>query len=147
MNRVNRTPEDPDRLNNESWKIGARSDASGPDYQLALRYAEETVRLAPNNFDFVNTLGAAQYRVKKRTDAVASLSRSNEHHSKTKEGGGPQPADLAFLAMAHQALGHAAEAQAFFRQLADVIKQDKWKANDEAKALFEEAKRTLATKP
>jgi tetratricopeptide (TPR) repeat protein len=146
MNRVSRTPADPRRLNDESWKIGVRSDASDPDYLLALREAQEAVRLVPDNFNYMKTLGAAQYRVKKYAEAIASLARSNEYHSTLKDAGGPQPADLAFLAMAEHALGHGAAAEKFLRQLTDVIKQEKWESNAEAKALFEETKRTLAKK-
>jgi WD40 repeat protein/serine/threonine protein kinase len=147
INRASHIPDDPERLNSGSRQITARADASSSEYRVALRAAEEAVRLSPENFDFISTLGAALYRVKSYGDAIATLSRSNEHHSKAKDAGGSQPADLAFLAMAHHALGHAADAQAFFRQLTELLKQDKWKLNDEARALFEETKRTLAKKP
>jgi WD40 repeat protein/serine/threonine protein kinase len=146
INRASRIADDPARLNLGSWQIVARADASSSEYRVALRAANEAVRLSPDNFDFINTLGAAQYRVRRYADAIAAFSRSNEHHSKLKDAGGPQPAELAFLAMAHHALGHAADAQAFFRQLTDLLKRDKWKLNDEARALYEEAKRTLAKK-
>ena len=135
------------RLNEASWKIAVRADASSSDYQLALRSAEEAGRLAPNDFNIVNTLGAARFRVKRYADAIAALSKSNEYHSKTKEAGGPQPADLAFLAMAHHALGHTAKAQELLRQLTDVLTQDQWRSDKDAMTLFEEAKRTLSKKP
>jgi hypothetical protein len=48
--------------------------------------------------------------------------------------------------MAHHALGHSALAQTFFRQLTELPTRDKWKDNDEAKALFKEAQQQLVKK-
>jgi serine/threonine protein kinase/tetratricopeptide (TPR) repeat protein len=137
--------EDANDLNNQSWQVAARPDAEKGDYRRALRWAEAAVKHEPENPNFVTTLGVLQYRNGLYRDAIATLVRSREANRRNENG--PQPSDLAFLAMAHQALGHAAEAQEYFRHLTDLLKQDKWKSDNEAKAFFEETKRTLARKP
>jgi serine/threonine protein kinase len=139
-----RLTENATNLNAQSWRVAVLRDAPKADCERALRWAQEAVELGPNNPDFLNTLGVLQYRNGLYKEAVATLTRSHEAYNRK---GTLQPADLGFLAMTHHALGNAAEAQAFFRRLTDVLKQENWKSNDEAKALFEEAKRTLATKP
>jgi tetratricopeptide (TPR) repeat protein len=137
--------EDADDLNDQSWRVAARPDAEKGDYRRALRWAEAAVKHEPENPNFVTTLGVLQYRNGLYRDAIATLVRSREANRRNENG--PQPSDLAFLAMAHQALGHAAEAQEYFRHLTDLLKQDKWKSDNEAKAFFEETKRTLPRKP
>jgi WD40 repeat protein/serine/threonine protein kinase len=139
--------DDPGQLNDASWKIVSQPNSHPEEYGRALRWAEAARRAAPTDFGIVNTLGVAQYRAKEYHKAITTLSQSNEYFSRGKEAGGPQAADLAFLAMAHQAVGHAAEAQAYFQQLAELVKQDKWKDNSEAQAFFKEAHERLSKKP
>ena len=145
INRASRIEENPTRLNEASWKIAVRADASSSDYQFALRAAKEAEVLSPYNYDIANTLGVAQYRVKSYADAIVTLSRSNDPYSYGVEE--RQATNLAFLAMAHHALGHTAEAQAFLRQLAELLKQDRWKSDKQANALFEEARQAMSKKP
>ena len=84
---------------------GSRPRAAGSDYERGLRLARTACRLEPDSGFFLNTLGVAQYRAGLAAEALATLTRSNALN-KEKE-----PADLAFLAMAHQRLGHSAKAR------------------------------------
>jgi len=60
---------------------------------------------------------------------------------------GTQPADLAFLAMAHQQLGHKEQAQATLVRLRGVMKQSRWAQDAEAQGFLREAEQVLKTKP
>jgi uncharacterized protein HemY len=132
-------------LNQESWSIAARPNAAAEEYRRALRWAEAAVGHEPKNPPFVNTLGVLQYRNGLYRDAITTLLRSHKANQSSKAG--PQPADLAFLAMAHQSLGQASEAQSFLGQLSELLKEDEWKTDDDANALFKEAQQRLAKKP
>jgi WD40 repeat protein len=82
-----------------------------------LRLAGAACRLDPDNGTHLNTLGLAQYRAGLVAEALATLTRSNTLN-KEKE-----PADLAFLAMAHQRLSQPAEARAMLERLRNVMRQ------------------------
>ena len=86
-------------------------------YQRGLRLAKAACRLEPDNGFYLNTLGVAQYRTGSVADALATLARSNTLN-KQKE-----PADVAFLAMAYQHLGHPAEARAMLDRLPELLRQ------------------------
>ncbi len=132
-----RHKEDPTKLNDASWKVVSRLDSPPGACQLALRWAAAACRIEPDNMLDVNTLGVARFRTGQFADAIPPLTRSHEQNSKSQQG--PQPADAAFLAMAHQALGHAGEAAAFFRELNELMKQDRWKNDAESVGFFKEA--------
>jgi WD40 repeat protein len=88
-------------------------------YQRGLRLAKAACRLERDNGSYLNTLGVAQYRTGSVADALATLARSNMLN------GQKEPADLAFLAMAHQLLSHSAEARAMLDRLSEVMLQRK----------------------
>ena len=90
----------------------------------------------------MNTLGVLQYRNGLYRDAIATLMRSHEAHRTSKTG--PQPSDLAFLAMAHHALGESDKAHDYLRQLTGLCDQPQWKANEEATGFLKEARQRLA---
>ncbi len=79
-------------------------------YRKALRYSEEACQLEPENGDLLSTLGVAYYRVGNYEKALDVLARSDKINALRYKGS--HPLDLAFLAMAHQQLGHAKEAEA-----------------------------------
>jgi tetratricopeptide (TPR) repeat protein len=137
--------ENGDELNTASWRVAVRPDAEKEDYRRALRWAEAAVRNQPENGMFVNSLGVLQYRNGRYRDAIATLLRSHEAHRNSKTG--PQPADLAFLAIAHHALGESDKAREYFRQLTSLCEQPAWKSNEEATGFLKEARRRLAAPP
>ena len=55
-------PESAGRLNEVSWSVVSRPDATPEAYRLALEQAETACRLEPENGLILNTLGVAQYR-------------------------------------------------------------------------------------
>lgn len=94
-------------LNDQAW-----TDANGPiiqrDPDRALILARRAVALLPDR-RFLNTLGLALYRVGQYAEAIPVLDQS------LATGTGDSAAyDLFILAMAHQKLGHASQARAYF---------------------------------
>ena len=68
-----------------------------------------------------------------RSDKINTL-RDNASH----------PLDIAFLAMAHQQLGHAKEAQAELERLRERMKDPRWARDAQARAFLHEAEELLA---
>jgi WD40 repeat protein len=108
-------PEDPAALNNASWSIVARRDASADAYRLALRRIERACQLRPDDGFLLNTLGVAQYRNALEHEALATLEHSNARN------GGREPADLAFLALCRFRLGRLDGARATLAVLREAI--------------------------
>jgi tetratricopeptide (TPR) repeat protein len=75
-----------------------------------LRQAEAACRLAPNDADYLNTLGVAYYRMEKYVEAVAALEKSLSGHAPM----GLDALDLYVLALCHYRLGNAAKARECF---------------------------------
>ena len=123
------------KLNGKSWLIVRRPDATPAEYQLALRQAEAACRGEPENGVYLNTLGIAQYRMHKYSEAIATLTRSEKLNTAALSG--PHPADLAFLALAHSNLGHNKEAQSYRQRLQDTAKQ-RWAGDPETQGFIRE---------
>ena len=113
-------PENPRALNELAWQIVKLPGGEISDYRKALRYSEEACELEPENGDFLSTLGVAYYRVGNYEKALDVLSRSDKINA--LKDNGSRPTDLAFLAMAHQQLGHAKEAEAGLQLLRERMK-------------------------
>jgi tetratricopeptide (TPR) repeat protein len=113
-------------------------------YRKGLRYSEEACQLEPQNGSFLNTLGVAYYRVGNFEKALEILARSNKINA-IKENGS-RPTDLAFLALAHQQLGHRKEAQATLQLLRERMTDPRW-AQDVGAAVFVREAEELLAKP
>jgi Flp pilus assembly protein TadD len=133
------------QLNNRSWSVVSKAGLTADQYQLALRYAEGARELAPDDGPILNTLGVAQYRIGKYAEAVATLFRSDELNSKSNDGS--EPADIAFLAIAHFQLGHTDRAHKLLEQLRQLMQTDKWKGNAECQGFFAEAVQIIIRTP
>jgi serine/threonine protein kinase len=133
---VEQGPENAPALNSRSRPIVRRPDAKAQEYQAALRQAEAACRVEPENWFYLNTLGVAQYRTGKYAETVATLTRSEKLHQERYSGF--SPADLAFLALAHDKLGHKAEAQAYRQRLREAVKQPRWATDAEVQGFLRE---------
>jgi tetratricopeptide (TPR) repeat protein len=89
------------------------SDPEIRDEKRGLELATLSVRLAPRDSDFWNTLGVAYYRAGNWKEAVNALQKSMEL------GKGGDVVDWLFLAMAHWRLGHKDEARKWYDRAAD----------------------------
>jgi WD40 repeat protein/Flp pilus assembly protein TadD len=140
--------EDFGRLNANAWGSVRHRHASKDAYARALSLSEAAVRLAPGDGTALNTLGIAQYRMGRYTDALATLTKSEKLNA-TKEGS--LPVDLAFLAMTQHQLGKKVEAKETLGRLRGTMKQPRWArdapfARDEA-GFLREAEELIEGKP
>jgi hypothetical protein len=103
--------------NQASWVLVRDPGRPAAIYERGLRLAKGACRLEPDNGKYLNTLGVAEYRAGLVAEALATLIRSNALNQEK------QPSDLAFLAIAHQHLGHPAEAREMLDRLRNVIRQ------------------------
>jgi WD40 repeat protein len=95
-----RTDDAPEHFDRASREVVRESDAPLALYRQALGWSQTACRLAPANGAYRTTLGIAHYRLGQHAEALAALTRAGELSQ------GPQPADLAFLAMVHHRLGN-----------------------------------------
>ena len=101
-------PKDPPELNKH-----ARIMAAGPltrrDPDRAVVLARLAVTLAPDQSQYLNTLGLALYGVGRYSEAINVLEQSPRAGRSE-----PDAFDLFFLAMAHHSLGHRGRARTCF---------------------------------
>jgi tetratricopeptide (TPR) repeat protein len=135
-------PENPETLNNLAGELVKLPGRAMSDYRKAVRYSEGACQLAPKNGLYLNTLGVAYYRVGNDEKALETLLRADSINKTQFQGS--IPADLAFLAMTQQRLGHAKEAQAELQRLRERMKDPGWAQNAEAQGFLREAEALLA---
>ena len=135
-------PENPEALNALAWDLVKQPGRAMSDHQKALRYSEEACRVEPKNSLYLSTLGVAYYRVGNYDKALETLQRSDQINKKQHDGS--LPANLAFLAMTQQRLGHAKEAQDHLQQLRQRMKDRAWADDAEAQGFLREAEALLA---
>jgi tetratricopeptide (TPR) repeat protein len=133
-------PENPEVLNQLAWKLVKLPGGEMSGYRKALRYSEEACQFEPDAY--LTTLGVAHYRVGNDDKALETLLRADKINQKQEKGS--IPADLAFLAMTQQHLGHAKEAQAELQRLRERMKEPDWAQNAEAQGFLREAEALLA---
>jgi WD40 repeat protein len=135
-------PEDLWALNNLARELVRLPGGEMSGYRKALRFSEEACQLEPENSDFVTTLGVAYYRVGNYEKALDVLSRSDKING--LKDNGSRPTDLAFLAMAHQQLGHSREAEAELKLLRERMKDPRAARVAGAPVFLREAEELLA---
>ncbi len=137
--------DNPRFLNLASRAVARRTGQARSAYERALKQAECACRLAPYLGAYQTTLGMAQYRAGKYGEAVDTLFRADQQN--TTAAPGSLAADLAFLAMAQHALGHADRAQATLSRLRKALEQPDRASDEDAKALLGEAELAIRSQP
>jgi WD40 repeat protein/serine/threonine protein kinase len=132
-------PEDTRLLNETSWNLVKAGNNSSEVYRRGLSYAETAARLEPEDLNTLNTLGVAQYRNSKYEDAIATLSHSDKQRKQ------PEPADLAFLAMAQHRRGQKEQALVTLKRLREAMKSRAHASNLEYQTFLKEAEETIAS--
>jgi tetratricopeptide (TPR) repeat protein len=130
-------PDDPLRLNLESWAIVKHPLLDSDLYRVALRKARAATLLAPENGLYLNTRGIAEYRLGRYDEALDTLSRSEQINVRVFSGG--HPADIAFIAMCMHHLGMAEGARNNLIRLQELMKQDPWNRNNECQLFVRDA--------
>jgi serine/threonine protein kinase/Flp pilus assembly protein TadD len=97
-------------LNGLAWKLVSSADLKLRNHAEGLKLARKAVKLAPNDGNYWNTLGAAHYRAGEWKAAIAALEKSMQLR---KVG---NSFDWFFLAMAHWHLGEKEKARTCFEQ-------------------------------
>jgi tetratricopeptide (TPR) repeat protein len=135
-------PEDPSALDVLARELVKLAGGEMSGYRKALRYSEEACQLQPEDGNFLATLGMAYYRVGNYEKALDVLARSDKINALKDKGS--RPTDLAFLAMAHQQLGHPKEAEAKLQLLRERMKDPRWERDTQAQGFLREAEELLA---
>jgi hypothetical protein len=124
-------------LNDAAWAIVRAAQNSADRYHWGLRLAEKAAGLNPKNGSILNTLGVAQYRAGRYPDALATLTRSQQMNAGPANAA--RVADLAFLALTEERLGHHAQAVAYLGRLRDELKKPAHARNTEGQDFLREA--------
>jgi superkiller protein 3 len=101
-------PKRTDAYNRLAWLFATCSEAKLRDPNQAVALAKKAVELAPNDWSYLNTLGAADYRAGDWKGAITALEKSME----LRNGGDSN--DWFFLAMAHGQLGQKVKAREWY---------------------------------
>ena len=176
LDAARKCPENPWLLNALARDLVMLPGGEMSGYRKASHYIEEACQLEPKNGLSLNTLGVAYYRVGNYEKALETLLRSDQINKaqfqlasaerpsmlwpprsdeiNKAQFQGSTAADLAFLAMTQQHLGHPKEAQAELQRLRERIKDPRWAQDDEARAscakrkhCWQSPRRPAASKP
>jgi WD40 repeat protein len=143
-----RTMEDPGRLFHAAWSVVRQPGRSRPDILRALHLLDTARRVAADDDflvrDLQHPLGIAQYRAGRYREAHETLTRAEAERAKRSSA--PLPAELAFIAMAHHRLGHAAEARAGLDALRSRMKDPEAAKDREFQAFLHEAEALIDTR-
>jgi tetratricopeptide (TPR) repeat protein len=136
-----RSSDDPQDLNNLAWTLAAApSFPELRDAPRAVELAEKAVELAPEVWDYWNTLGAARYRAGSWKAAIAALEQS------MALGGGGNSIDWFFLAMARWQMGEREEARQWYDRAVRWMGENPSDFDDELRHFRAEAEELLQIK-
>jgi WD40 repeat protein len=136
--------EDAVLLNNASWETVCISGRPASAYRLALRQAEAAARCFPDHPEYLNTLGIAQYRAGKVRQGLATLEGAEKRRAELAQG--PDPHNLAFLALTHWRLGHPHRAQAALRKCRALMRLPERSRDEDGKLFLVEAEAVCHTR-
>jgi WD40 repeat protein len=145
LEQARRRPMDAQRLNEAAWDVVRKPAPDAAARRRGLAMAEEAARLAPDDSLILNTLGVGLYRAGEYARALEVLTRAEQRNA--RRSATPQPADLAFLAMAAHRLGRPEQARDYLSRLRETMKRPEWArpgpAQDEARGFLREAEGLL----
>jgi dipeptidyl aminopeptidase/acylaminoacyl peptidase len=133
--------EDAEKLKERSWEVVRLSVGDPNAYRAALANAEKANTLEPNDPSIFNLVGAAQYRVGSYEDALKTLTKSEQILSAAGEE--PNPANMAFTAMALHQLGRPEQAKVALERLRSLLKDERFAQDEQAKAFLAEAEKLI----
>src|SRR5262249_17964160 len=141
LDLAERYRDEPARFRQASRAVGRHRDAGPALFRKALGWAQTARRLAPDDGSCWTALGLTQYRLGQCEEARKTLTRAEELNQANP---GDNLADLAFLAMAHQRLGHKAEAAMVLIRGRDLAKRRAGRMDEDALLFLREAETLLA---
>ncbi len=132
-------PNDAMTLNRLAWLLAASTDPKVQKPTQAVELAMKAVQLAPDNGDYLNTLGVAQYRNGHWETAIEVLKKSIELKEDLSSSSG------FFLAMSHWQLDEKTKARSWYDQSVEWMEKNQ--SNDQELHRFrEEAAKLLGVK-
>ncbi len=134
--------EDAETLNNEGWAVVSLPEKSIEEYQLALEKMQKASNLEPNDWNIINTLGVAQYRVGAYEDTLVTLREAEKRQADANEEA--EPANAAFIAMSLHQLGRAEEAQGALGRLRGLFDGGQFANDKKAQGYLIEAEKLFA---
>jgi WD40 repeat protein/serine/threonine protein kinase len=111
------------QLNEDAWTMVSNPQIESEAAASVLSKARRAVELDPDDPAIRNTLGVAHYRTGNYDEALKELAISSEGHAKK---GQQEPADWAFITMAHARLGHRRKARESMDKLRKLVKPGGW---------------------
>lgn len=127
-------------LNDRSWAVVSDRSARPDACASALKQAEEAVKLIPGDPNYWNTLGAAQYRAGRFSEALAAITRAGQLRK------ADSPEDMVFRAMAHHQLGEKAEAKKLLGDLQKMLGDSRYREDLDMLKLLHQAEDLIAPK-
>jgi tetratricopeptide (TPR) repeat protein len=111
-------PDWPEYHNNGAWLLATHPDPRRRDAGRAVALAHRAVELDPDEGDYWNTMGVAQYRAGDWPGAIQALEHAIALHGRTSH-------NEFFLAMAHRQLGDKEKARQRYHQAMQWMQQNK----------------------
>jgi tetratricopeptide (TPR) repeat protein len=115
--QITRIDPDNDRAHNRLAWLLSTGPAKLRDPALAEIHARRAVALVPDDYNYLNTLGAALQRAGKHEEAIQALQTALARNPPERA-----PNDLVFLALAHAGLADWQAASDYFNRTTAAIK-------------------------
>src|SRR5262249_19690875 len=129
LDLAGRYRDEPARFRQASRAVVRHRGAEPDLFRKALGWAQTACRLAPDDGACWTALGLTQYRLGRYEEALKALTQAE---ARNQANPGDQMTVLAFLAMAHQRLGHKAEAATVLNRLRDLAKRHAGRSDEDA---------------
>ncbi len=129
--------DQPTLLNSTAWGIARVASNSLEKYRIALRASELACKIRPNDYNLLNTLGVAQYRMGDYRSALRTLQQCDAMHF--ERNGESHPVDIAVLAMAQWRMGLIESACRNLSLAQQLMQKELNSKNEENQSLFHEA--------
>lgn len=134
--------DSPEQLHAKSREVVQVPGANRGTYRRALILAEVAYKQAPDNIEYLTTLGLAQYRAGRHAEALTTLLEAQKKHA--ERGEEVDAVAEAFTAMALHRLNRRDAARARLDRLRALMEHDKYAGDVAAHRLFAEAETLIS---
>ncbi len=127
----------PQAFDTRAWHSATEPNLPDTEYLQALEWAQAATKKAPENGQFLTTLGIAQYRLKRYDQALGTLKDASKLHSDRLV------AIWATMAMANHRLGNAEESTAALNRMEGLMRDASVSFDSAIRCLADEARSLL----
>jgi hypothetical protein len=139
---IDELQDDAGKLSKAARQTVTTREGSTEEYKLALLQAEAADGMRSDHVPYLRTLGYAQFRTNRPSQALRTMARLDELSAQVL--GYTDPVDVAYMAMNYQQLGETANAQQTLRRLQDMMLSDWWSSRENVRAALAEAKSLIS---